>query len=199
MSGSWLRPGAALSALSLFIGCGLIAGPDRTLIPGETTSDGGSDGGINNSGGAGGAGGMGTGGIGGAGVGGSALLPNGSPCTFAGECGSANCVDMFCCDTACNGTCEACDVAGSEGTCGSALDGTPCVDGTLCNGDETCVAGVCTSAGDPCSANIGDGDADCSEACNEAQVAACTAPEPAMTPCLNGVCDGAGSCVLNAQ
>jgi hypothetical protein len=104
---------------------------------------------------------------------------------------------MFCCDTACNGTCEACDVAASEGICGSALDGTPCVDGTLCNGDETCVAGVCTSPGDPCSANIGDGDADCSEACNEAQVAACTAPEPAMTPCLNGACDGAGSCLLN--
>jgi hypothetical protein len=41
----------------------------------------------------------------------------GSECTQSIECISLNCVDNFCCDTECDGTGEACNVLGSEGTC----------------------------------------------------------------------------------
>ncbi len=46
------------------------------------------------------------------------LKANGSTCTAGTECGSGNCVDGVCCDSACSGTCYACNNPGSEGTCG---------------------------------------------------------------------------------
>ena len=49
-------------------------------------------------------------------------LANGQPCTAASQCGSGNCVDAVCCDTACNGLCEACTAllkgSGTTGLCG---------------------------------------------------------------------------------
>jgi hypothetical protein len=45
------------------------------------------------------------------------LLTNGSACTGATQCQSGLCVDAFCCNLPCNGRCQACDVAGSEGKC----------------------------------------------------------------------------------
>jgi hypothetical protein len=45
------------------------------------------------------------------------LLANGTPCKTAGECLSGRCVDDYCCDLACAGRCQACDVAGSVGRC----------------------------------------------------------------------------------
>lgn len=45
-------------------------------------------------------------------------------CTLPSDCASGFCADGVCCDTACNGQCEACDVAGSSGVC-SAVDGAP--------------------------------------------------------------------------
>jgi hypothetical protein len=44
-------------------------------------------------------------------------LQNGESCDTSTACTSGFCVDHLCCDTACNGVCEACDVAGSKGTC----------------------------------------------------------------------------------
>src|SRR5690606_13844338 len=49
--------------------------------------------------------------------GGGALSSNGTPCADGTECGSGLCIDAHCCDSACDGICEACDVAGVEGTC----------------------------------------------------------------------------------
>ena len=45
-------------------------------------------------------------------------------CGGNGECHSGNCVDGVCCNSACTGQCQACDVAGSVGTC-TTVSGAP--------------------------------------------------------------------------
>jgi hypothetical protein len=55
---------------------------------------------------------------------------NGKGCSAASQCSSGKCVDGVCCDTACDGTCDACTAAkkggGSDGTCGPiAVDTDP--------------------------------------------------------------------------
>ena len=63
-------------------------------------------------------------------------------------CASSHCVDGYCCDTTCNTTCYACDVAGSEGTCSPSPSGdhdrSACAAGTGlckqgCDGAGHCV------------------------------------------------------------
>jgi hypothetical protein len=48
----------------------------------------------------------------------------GVPCDTADTCVTGLCIDGVCCDTDCTGTCEACNVIGSEGTCSPIPDGT---------------------------------------------------------------------------
>jgi hypothetical protein len=48
---------------------------------------------------------------------GPVLRPNGSACGGDGQCQSSLCVSGWCCNSACTGTCEACDLSGLEGTC----------------------------------------------------------------------------------
>lgn len=71
--------------------------------------------------------------------------------------------------------------------------GSPCDDGLFCTGSDTCGGGVCgVHAGDPCAGP--DGDADCSESCDET-ADACTAADANGSPCTDGVfCNGADSC-----
>ena len=49
---------------------------------------------------------------------------NGEDCGGSTECSSAHCVDGVCCESACVGECEACNVAGQKGTCAPVPDGT---------------------------------------------------------------------------
>jgi len=72
-------------------------------------------------------------------------LQNGEACQAAGQCKSGHCVDDVCCDGACGGTCEACNLTGSEGTCTPIPpDAGPRME---CAGDPTCGNGVCDGSG----------------------------------------------------
>jgi hypothetical protein len=86
---------------------------------------------------------------------GTCRLADGQSCSAGTECVTGNCVEGFCCDTACTAACRSCAVAGSEGTCsvapagfaGSPLcdpflcDGVGAACPTTCTGDLDCVAG----------------------------------------------------------
>ena len=102
-------------------------------------------------------------------------------CAMDSQCTSGHCADGVCYDTACQGQCEACDVAGSIGIC-QAVSGKPhgvrtgCVGSTAaCNGtyDGTNRTGCAF----PSSSTI-------------CQMQACTAGMKLLTT----TCDGAGSC-----
>jgi len=47
----------------------------------------------------------------------------GDECSINDDCRTKLCVDGYCCDKPCLGTCEACDLAGSEGTCTNVPNG----------------------------------------------------------------------------
>ncbi|MBI2395589.1 MAG: hypothetical protein HYV09_38845 [Deltaproteobacteria bacterium] len=71
--------------------------------------------------------------------------PMGSACVADGECTSAHCVDGRCCDKACNGACEACNLAGKLGTC-SPVTGAPAAGHPSCAPAATCAAGACKTS-----------------------------------------------------
>src|SRR5207237_779889 len=136
-----------------------------------------------------------------------------SACGGDNECASGNCVDGFCCDRACGGQCEACDIAGNVGTC-SAATGAPhgargaCAsDGTLCGGScDGIHPASCTYPGDSTSCRAPSctaGTATLAEGCDGAgsgSVGTCApvagAPRDARTPCASdgsacgGACNG---------
>jgi hypothetical protein len=107
-------------------------------------------------------------------------LQQGDPCTSPTLCPSGSCVDGVCCDRACDGQCEACDVAGNVGAC------------TLVNGAPHGTRPACAGSGL------------CQGACDGANATACSFPvagtECVHAQCTNGVattaafCDGVGAC-----
>ncbi len=87
---------------------------------------------------------------------GSCKKDNSQTCATGSECLSTSCIDGVCCSTACLGTCQACNVAGSIGSCVNVHMGqedpvatTACTGVYSCNG-----AGVCLlDPGQPCTNN----------------------------------------------
>ena len=74
----------------------------------------------------------------------------------AGCVSGTTCVDGYCCDGACTGACQACNVAGLEGKCSSVPSGPPHASRTCggCAGQNfvgpgTCSSGVCASTPAP--------------------------------------------------
>jgi hypothetical protein len=105
--------------------------------------------------------------------------PLGATCSNNSECVSNVCMDGVCCNNACAGQCEACDVSGSAGTC-TAVTGAP-------HGARTC-----TGEGTMCGGQ-----------CDGTDVAACSYPTT-KTACgstcskneeTDSTCDGQGGCV----
>lgn len=73
------------------------------------------------------------------------FLPDPAKCTTKDECGSGQCVDGYCCDTACTGSCTACNLPGLEGICAGVADGTTDPKGTCTKGacGLGCRGGAC--------------------------------------------------------
>ncbi|MFL5348112.1 MAG: hypothetical protein ACJ8AT_25245 [Hyalangium sp.] len=75
--------------------------------------------------------------------------PNGHSCDGANQCQSNFCVDGVCCNSACAGACDACNLSNSSGTCTPLPLGTPgmptCPNHFVCNGTGTSCPPVCTS------------------------------------------------------
>jgi len=60
-------------------------------------------------------------------------------CSSNSQCASGFCVNGICCDTACNGGCGACNLAGHLGTCTAKSSGSVCrAQNGLCDVAETC-------------------------------------------------------------
>jgi hypothetical protein len=123
-------------------------------------------------------------------------------CNAAGVCiGGANPCPGADGDSNCAETCdEAANNCGGNDPMGAA-----CSDGLFCTANDVCDgAGTCNGGGNPCAANIGDADTDCSESCNEGSDS-CTANDPngsacndglfctVTDTCTNGTCGGTGN------
>lgn len=136
----------------------------------------------------------------------------GETCSMEAECLSGNCVDGVCCNLACNGVCQACNLAGSEGTCTNVPLGEDpsdeCADGA-CTGAATCQkanGGTCNNATQCGSGFCVDGvccDTACDTKCVSCVVAgsagACTNIPAGTDPdgeCAGGTpnCNGNGVC-----
>ena len=114
--------------------------------------------------------------------------PAAAACSAANECASGFCADGACCNQGCGGTCQACNLAASPGTCipveANTDPGSECGP-TFCGGGTACIA-TCTS------------DAQCKSGtfCKNGQCAANLAPGARCTSnfqcdtgfCADGVC-----------
>lgn len=113
-------------------------------------------------------------------------LNSGAACVTDAQCQSGHCVDGFCCDAACTGTCDACSAAkkgqGLDGSCGPIASGS--------DPDDECAAEPASSCG---KTGVCNGQSAC-----QLYMSGTTC---ALVSCSGGVlqnadtCDGAGVCV----
>ena len=110
----------------------------------------------------------------------------GNACSTDDECNTGHCVDGVCCDRACDGQCEACDIEGSVGTCSLVTSGQPHGTRDACTGSGTC-QGACDGSSATACAYPGN-DVSCGEDF-------CEGGKEIHNP----VCDGAGACVASNE
>ena len=123
----------------------------------------------------------------------------GQACLKTADCARGiPCVDGYCCDKACTGSCEACDVFNSLGTCTTLVaDATPHANHPVCAATDATCAGKCSGKSAACSYST--------TACRTASRAgksyqaagtcdngACQTPDPQM--CTNVCVLSAGGC-----
>jgi MYXO-CTERM domain-containing protein len=124
--------------------------------------------------------------------------PLGDDCVNGNGCASGFCVAGVCCDSACDGVCQACSVATGapkNGTC-SPLTGTTCDDGNACTQNDACKAGTCEAGAPQVCMAMGE----CQEPgiCDPQTGMCSTVTSPDGTPCVNGTCK-AGQCESNGS
>ena len=144
-----------------------------------------------------------------------AKLANGAACVSDNECGSNFCVDGFCCNSACNGTCQACSNilkgSGNNGACGSIAAGTDpgseCADqlAPSCGTNGSCDgAGACQKyvVGTQCTSGscAGDGVTLTSASTCNGNGTCVPGTTSSCTPfaCVNGACAN-GACTMDSQ
>jgi len=143
----------------------------------------------------------------------SAKLSLAAVCSLDGDCDSTHCVDGVCCLISCLGGCEACNLAGTIGTCtkraanditesppacqrcdgvNTTFQPQTATDGYLCTGNCTrCVSGSCNNYSDGTACETGDickacSSGSCSSVAAGTSGYGCTA--------THFGCDGAGNC-----
>ncbi len=74
----------------------------------------------------------------------------GQTCQTGSGCiaGTTCAPDGYCCNTACNNSCEACDIGGFQGTCTPVAMGSPHGNRTPCTGSDPTCGGSCTGRTD---------------------------------------------------
>jgi hypothetical protein len=140
---------------------------------------------------------------------------NGAACISPTDCSSGNCIDGFCCESACTSPCAQCNIVGSEGAClpsGSGAAGAPscapylcdgasiscpssCGDGTECS-TSFCVDGVCcdTACDGACQTCVAAGAFGTCQ--NKSAGSACSAPSCATgSQSYIDICDSSGTCL----
>jgi hypothetical protein len=145
---------------------------------------------------------------------------SGQSCLSSAECATGFCVDGVCCASACNGSCEACNLAGTIGVCSlvpagqdpaaecgngvcggdgscNANNGEPCAQGADCVSnfcvDDVCCNSPCTGTCQACTAALKGAGSDGS--CGN--IAAASDPQDEC-PGTSG-CSGSGACTLLAS
>ena len=108
-------------------------------------------------------------------------------CAADDQCVSSHCADGRCCETACDGLCEACSAAktgGADGTCAPVKEGT--------DPDSECAA-------DAASTCQRDGTCDGHRACRLYQQGVSCGPSACSGDVVKGaICDGLGACALSS-
>ena len=144
--------------------------------------------------------------------GGSARLANGAACSGNGQCLSSFCVDGLCCDLACDGQCQACDV--TPGVCSTVGSGQPHGARPACSGAGSTCGGSCGSSptacdypdttlscrAQSCSASVQTAAATCDGhgACPAPQTTSCGAFKCSGTSCYTTCTSGNSECVAPA-
>ncbi len=137
---------------------------------------------------------------------GKCKLKTSQPCASNELCATGFCSDAVCCNVACGGSCDACNLVGSAGTCTPrpALDlGSPICGDHLCNGtaascpttcatDAQCGANAYCSAQSTCLPRKTPG-ASCNPAteCRTAGCRVCTTGQCSDGVCCDSACGGA--------
>ncbi len=139
----------------------------------------------------------------------------GQPCGGGSECATGNCIDGYCCDTACGGACEACSAvnkgSGADGVCGAIGVGKDPDDECATSAATTCgTSGTCDGArscalygpGQACGSDVCLGGAEVRQVCDglglcgvtQDKAVACAPYQCTGGRCL-GACGADGDCV----
>jgi hypothetical protein len=117
---------------------------------------------------------------------GQALLGQGAACTTGSQCGNGLCVDGVCCNSACTGSCQQCNLGLLAGVCSPVPQGTaPAATHTACT---PAAASTCQQDG-KC-----DGSGHCELWANGTSCAGGSCNTTTNIAVTGSTCDGAGTC-----